>query len=525
MSDRRHWIFLLILVILSLIGMAALWRSTPYGLGLVNDSATYVEGGTSLLAGKGYVRISGGGEVKPITHFPPLFSLGLAGIGLIGLDLVQGARVVITVLFGVDILLVGLSVHKISHSMGFALLGALLLAVSDLHLGVFSYALSEPLFITLMLAAYLSLGRSIDHPHWSWSALTGLFLSLAYLTRYAGVSLFVTVLLVIICLRPPHMLKRAGIILAGALLPISVWGVYGLVSGGSWSFGNRQLLWHPVSWNSLFEALKNLLTWIAPTSLMAAGPMWGRTLSLCSLLLVPCLFAWLVWVIWNRTKVSKQQEKLEGSFTLAFTQALHILVYLCFLGITLTFFDASTPLNDRILSVIYIPEIILFSSAMAWLWNRIQGRMVVLRWFLVALCLLLVGFSIKDGYAAVNQLGREGQGFAHRGIQDSAAIEAIRLMPPTIIYSNKPGAIFLLTGKPAYVAPTPMDPVTGQSRANFSNDLAQMQQRVKDGQALLVLFGLRNSTDQEEIDLFTILADNLSVLTDYGDIIVFGTSP
>ncbi|OGO61415.1 MAG: hypothetical protein A2032_03350 [Chloroflexi bacterium RBG_19FT_COMBO_49_13] len=98
-------------------------------------------------------------------------------------------------------------------------------------------------------------------------------------------------------------------------------------------------------------------------------------------------------------------------------------------------------------------------------------------------------------------------------------------MPPTIIYSNKPGAIFLLTGKPAYVAPTPMDPVTGQSRANFSNDLAQMQQRVKDGQALLVLFGLRNSTDQEEIDLFTILADNLSVLTDYGDIIVFGTSP
>jgi hypothetical protein len=162
---------------------------------------------------------------------------------------------------------------------------------------------------------------------------------------------------------------------------------------------------------------------------------------------------------------------------------------------------------------------------MAWLWNRIQGKMVVLRWFLVALCLLLVGFSITDGYAAVNQLGREGQGFAHRGIQDSPAIEAIRLMPPTIIYSNKPGAIFLLTDKPAYVAPTPMDPVTGQTRANFNNDLAQMQQRVRDGQALLVLFGLRNSTDQEEIDLFTILADNLSVLTDYGDIIVFGTSP
>ena len=134
-------------------------------------------------------------------------------------------------------------------------------------------------------------------------------------------------------------------------------------------------------------------------------------------------------------------------------------------------------------------------------------------------------FSVKDGYNAVNQLGREGQGFAHRGIQDSAAIEAIRLMPPTIIYSNKPGAIFLLTAKPAYVAPTPIDPVTGQSRSNFSNDLAQMQQRVRDRQAILVLFGLRNSADQDEVDLFTILADDLYVQADYGDIIVFGTSP
>ena len=44
MSDRRPWIFLLILVILSLFGMMDLWCSTPYGLGLVNDSATYVEG-------------------------------------------------------------------------------------------------------------------------------------------------------------------------------------------------------------------------------------------------------------------------------------------------------------------------------------------------------------------------------------------------------------------------------------------------------------------------------------------------
>ena len=237
MTKRRRWIFLLILVGLSFIGMTALWRSTPYGLGLVNDSATYVEGATNLMAGKGYVRISGGGEIKPITHFPPLFSILLAGMGLAGMNLLVAARVLITLLFGVDILLVGVSVYRISHSIGFACLGALLLAVSDLHLGVYSFALSEPLFLTLMLAAYLLLSLTFDHPHWSWPLLTGLILSLAYLTRYAGVSLIITTGLVLVLLKPTQLLKRAGIMLAGVFLPILAWMVYGMVISWIWFVG------------------------------------------------------------------------------------------------------------------------------------------------------------------------------------------------------------------------------------------------------------------------------------------------
>ena len=419
MTGRRWWIFLLVLVSLSLIGMLAIWRSTPYGMGLVNDSATYIEGASSILAGKGYVRISGGGEIKPITHFPPVFSIFLAGLGLAGMDLLQGARVLITILFGVDILLVGLSVYKISWSMGFAIFGALLLAVSDLQLGVYSFALSEPLFITLMLASFLCLSQSFDRSHWGWSALTGLLLSLAYLTRYAGASLFITALLVMIFMRPKQFLKRTGIMLAGALLPILFWMLYGRFTGATGTLGNRQLLWHPLSFDTLFEALKNLLTWIAPNDMLAAGSLWGRSLSLISLLLLPALAAWLGWAIWQRSKVAKPKQEPGGNLALAFTQVLHILVYVGFLIISLTFFDASTPINDRILSIIYIPEIILFSSAMAWLWSRLIGRLAVLRWVLVVFCLLLMVFSVKDGYAAVNQLGREGQGFAHRGIRDS----------------------------------------------------------------------------------------------------------
>jgi hypothetical protein len=369
------------------------------------------------------------------------------------------------------------------------------------------------------------LSHSFDRLHWGWSALTGLLLSLAYLTRYAGASLFITALLVIVFMRPMQSVKRAVILLSGALLPILTWMLYGQFTGGTGSFGNRQLLWHPLSLDTFFEALKNLLTWIAPNDLLAASSLWGRSLSLISLLLLPSMAVWLGWAVWRRIKTAKHKQEPGGDLALAFTHGLHILVYVGFLVISLTFFDASTPLNDRILSVIYIPEIILFSSAMGWLWNWLNGRLAVFRWILIVFCLLLMLFSVKDGYAVVNQLGREGQGFAHRGISDSPAIKNIRGMPPIVIYSNKPGAIFLLTGKAAYVTPTPMDPVSGQARSNFNEDLVKMQQRVRDGEAILVLFGLRNSQDPDEMNLFDTLSDDLRILADYGDILIFGISP
>jgi hypothetical protein len=267
LTRRSKLLFVLALLAISLGGMLALWRSTPFGLGLVNDSSYYVEGAANLLAGKGFVRFSGGGELKPITHFPPLFSLALAGFGLAGMDLLAGARLLITILFGLDILLVGLSIYRISRSGLFALFGALILACSDVFLGVFSFALSEPLFLTLMLVAFLVLAESFARGGWVWPLLAGFLLSLAYLARYAGVSLFVTALLAIFLLQSNSPTSRAGkgffhrfpfreslLLLAGACLPVLAWNLYNLITSLTGSLSNRQVAWHPVSFKALFEA-------------------------------------------------------------------------------------------------------------------------------------------------------------------------------------------------------------------------------------------------------------------------------
>jgi hypothetical protein len=538
LTRRSKILFALALLAVSLGGMAALWRSTPFGLGLVNDSSYYVEGAANFLAGKGFVRFSGGGELKPITHFPPLFSLALAGFGLAGMDLLAGARLLITLLFGIDILLVGLSVYQISQSALFALFGALVLACSDVFLGVFSFALSEPLFLTLMLVAFLVLAQSFAQRGWLWPLLAGFLLSLAYLARYAGVSLFITALLAVILLQSSSPTPRTDaslfnrspfrevfLLLVGAFLPMLAWNLYNLITSHSGALSNRQVAWHPVSFKVLFEALKNLLTWAAPNDLLRSFPISGQLLSLFSLLLLPALLGWLAWVIWQRLKNPGESQAPAGSLALAFTHALHIPVYLAFLVISLSFFDASTPLDDRILSVIYLPGIILFASGLAWVWRALTNRAVFFRLLLGGFCVLFLLFSVKDGAAAVAQLGAQGQGFAHQGWRESQTIQAILDLPAIMLYSNKPTAIYLLTGRNAYIIPTPTDSVTGLDRSNYTADRDLIQQRVLQGQALLILFGLRNSQDASEAALFQDLSAGLPVLADYGDGVIFGLAP
>ena len=519
MSRSSRLIFYILLILIALLGMAALWRSTPYGLGLVNDSAYYIEGADNLLAGKGYVRTSGGGEVKPITHFPPFFSIMLAAFSLSGLELLPAARWLVTLLFGLTILLTGLSAQRISRSPVFGLLGAFLLASSDVFLGVFSMALSEPLFLALMLAAFLALANGLERPSWGWLACAGVLLSLTTLTRYAGASLYLVAILAVLLfqrVRAARPWKALGWLLAGGLpLPL-IWMLVSRLAGGGEAVGNRLVTWHPPGARMLFEAAKNLLTWLAPDDLLAAAPIFGRLLSLASLLLLPGLLAWLVW------RALPGRTTAPGTSTLAWSLALLAPVYLGFLVLSLTLFDASTPLNERILSPAYLAMLALFAGGLGWVWRWLGERKRRLRWAVAGVALLAAAFSLVDGISAVRQLGSEGQGFAHSGWQESPAIQAVRELPPVTIYCNKATAIYLLTGRSAYVIPTPTDPVTGLERLEFAGDLAEMQQRVLAGEAVMVLFGLRGSADPEEAALYDTLSAGMPILADYGGDMLLG---
>jgi hypothetical protein len=288
-----------------------------------------------------------------------------------------------------------------------------------------------------------------------------------------------------------------------------------LASGG---IGNRQIAWHPMPVSNLFEALKNLLTWLAPDDLLTFQPIFGRALSALSLLLLPAIIAWL---LWSFTKL-QPKDNLVG-MALAFTLALHTLVYVAFLIFSRSLLDASTPFDDRLLSVIYLPGMILFASGLAWLWRLSRERYPVMNWGITFIMIGMVIFSFKDTRDTVAYLSREGIGFTNRGWRESPALHSIEEMSSDLmIYSDRPTAIFLLTGHSAYTIPTSFDPVTASTRPDYQADLQRMHDDILSGRAVLILFDLSESQEPTDVQLVNDLTTGLYLQRDYGTVKIYG---
>lgn len=552
-SDRRLWLYFLGLFAIGIAGVVSLLRSTPYGLGLISDTVAYVNGAENIAKGNGYTITSGSGGYKPITGFPPLLSILLAPFSFLRLDVLKSARILIAVLFGLDIILTGLLVQRISRSLIFSLMGALLLAVSDILLEVYALLLSEPLFITLMLAAFLLFSFYFDDRRSRWLVLSGLMLGLAALARLPGIWVLGSVILTCFMLETDWLylfapssalaprrsvsqrlqvfgksisrpLRESLFILSASLPLILVWVIYTFTLNTG--LGNRSLIWHPIPFTTFIEGFKNLLSWMAPKSLIDIQPFWGRLLSLFSLLLLPGLMVYLVWQVRRRFIRSPSETGVNGATAASVSLATHILVYMIFMVLTISVIDASEPLNSRLLSVIYIPLIIIFASSLSWVWrslSRFNGvSWMGARVLFGAFCLGLVFTSLTDGLAAVEQLSREGLGYANRNIVGSEAIADIRAMPPLSIYSNNSDEILLMTGKPATIIPTPFNPMTTLARPDYMSDVNDLRQRVLQGEALLVLFDMNNKSNAYKYSIYKTLTTGLPLMKDYGNIQIFG---
>lgn len=473
-ADRPRPALLGILLI-ALLACGLVWANTRWGVGLRGDSYMYVSGARNLAAGLGYSRVSGGGEVKPITHFPPLYSMVLAGLALPGWDAVDAARGLAVVLMGVNTALVAVLSWRSAQRPWAGVVGALLFGLNPLFLDVGSWAMAEPLFLALISATFLALVAAEGGPA-RRAVLPGLLAGLACLTRYAGVAAIVAGLGFFLWPQPERRpaWRHAASYFTAAVLPVAAWMARNIAVSGTTT--NRMIAWHPITASKAAEAGATFSEWILP-DIMVAREGWLAWMGIA----VGLAFLAVAGMAVLRSEPPHAERATSVPVRAG---SWFVLAYAAVLLGNLLVLDSSTPLDARILSPLLMALVPMIVCGLVQAWGH-PGRVPKITLALAAL-VLLTGFA-EDDRRLLDQGWLRGWGFSHRLWKSSALLQAIRELPPTTLYTNEPDLVYFHTGRAGYIIFGGTDPVTGAPRAGYDEWLSNARRDLSDGRAVLVL--------------------------------------
>ncbi|MEN6411089.1 MAG: glycosyltransferase family 39 protein [Anaerolineaceae bacterium] len=507
-SQVSFWV---ILCAMAVAGFLLIQYSTPIGLGLTNDSSSYLSGARNILTGDGYTRISGKGEYKPITHFPPGYSLSIAVFSKLGLEAQRAARLENILLFSFTMILSSIILWRMTGSKWYSLLGALFVFTSQVTVYSHIFLLSEPLFLFVSGLALLCAAIYIENKKWIYLFAAGLLTCFSYLTRYVGLAVYVTIILALLVLLPEWKQKiRSSLVFLLISLPGTVlWSLRNMSL--SLNPTNRNFIYHPINPDEIHVGLTNFWSFFLPNRWMPRNPQTvGWILGLVGMGVL--IFAGVIFA-WSRYKREDSGHQYKRQSVL-FMFGLYSLAYMVMLFISMTFFDSSTKFELRIL----VPALLTGALfLLGWLGQWVLSRSTGMKFIVI---ILLVGLFVSMGLdlrGDVRTYHEDGQGFLAMNWRISKSLAYIKTLPEDqVLYSNRSTVIYLLTGRTAYVLPTPVDDVTQQPRPDYQSDLENLRQDVQEGARIVIFY-----PDDLDQDWIAELTQGMQLIERTSDGIVF----
>lgn len=462
-----------------------------HGIGISPDSVVYIAGARNLLAGKGFSLPSGNATVDPITHHAPFYSMLLAGIGVFGPDPIVSARWLNAGLLSLNLFAGAWIVGKRGRPYGIlAILGILLLLSFPNMIEIHSMAWTEPLFILLSLLAGMWMDKALDGKavyFWLAAAMIGA----GFLTRYAGAALIPAGVLVFFLFTPGNLWKRVvrsvsfGLISA---IPGVLWAARNYYVADT--AANREFLFHPPTLSQLLEGLNTVSSWLlvpeGATALLKAIPI----------LIVGLLIGVYLYQNYALGHSSIQQSRSPAIFF------IFMLAYGGFVLFSLTFFDANTPLDGRILSPVFVWSLMVVLQALSWFLTTIKRHPVMMASGAAIAGLILftlLGSSVPYGMNAY----REGLGFNTSSWAQSESLAAVKKLPENLIlYTNSIEAVYIQTDRMANRVPSKYQSANRRENPDYDFEMANMVKEIRSGKAVIVwLDGFQRETLPSEDEL------------------------
>ena len=452
--------FFLILSFFAVLSLALTYFATKWGAWVFPDSIAYIEVARNFIAGNGLSLQAPDGSFNILRHYPPLYPIILSLSACIGIDPLEGARVLCLIVSALSIFVWGKCAQAVLLNNKLALLFAALLVLSPQWLGQHGMALSDPLFTLLLGLIVLIVQENFEEEELSLLAAIAILTSLCVLTRYAGGAVAAWVVLVLVYLKR-DCLRRIFKFVLFCGLPVFAWVFY--VQNNS--EGIRSLAYHPPSGQKLLGLLNTLGVWIVPT---ATGNFLLIVGGLVSLVVLFFLLQYL----------RQKEVPLIFSFPA---------IYLLFIIFSASFLDAGIPFNQRIL----FPAFPVFLLCVFYLAsNFIQSRGVLSA---LAFAVLIGLVFFIETYSLVKKRNAEGLGFASPKWYNSEIVRQVKNLDPSIgLYSNAPDAISLFTGRNTHSLPIWAKPGTREPSSTYKQEMGHLVYRMSEQGYQIVYF--RNIT-------------------------------
>jgi len=467
---------------LAALGGVVLVAATPWGLGLSPDSVVYIGAARSLAQGNGLSLPTDLAAMAPLVHYPPLYPALLAMTSFSGLDVIAAAKWLNVFLFCANVFLAGIIGYRASGLFPFAILSAGLVATAFPMALVHSMVWSEPLFMVCQSAALLFLLSYLrECVRWKLMA-AAVATGLSVLGRYAGVSLVISGAAAILWFGAERWKKKffdAGIFLAVSLLPIGLWAARNQWVAGTST--DRNIGFHPAGLGELSAAVDTIGAWFSA--------FWTSSTDIQLLSFCVVTIGGLA-ISFSRPKLGVRHAPANaGDLKIASSlMALVGVTYLVLLFLTISLFDAQTPVDSRLLAPCYVPSLLFVVSAWMISTRHWQERASV-RFVAPAVGLLIIGLQLPATLNWLRQHYRQGIGYSSREWQESETIEQLATkMPSVLIYSNAPDVVYTLLGRPAAMIPRRSNTASNMPNASYHAEIEQMRTTVRAANGVIVFF-------------------------------------
>lgn len=437
-----------------------------FGLGVTPDSVNYIQIAQSISDGNGLTINN-----ELITHWPPGYPLLLSFTSeILGLNILDAGKflnLILFILYGWTFKSI-LDEFKFSSPLKHTLLITLLIGLPST---VSVFAWSELPFFVFINGALLYFVKSLKRPDNKLLIFAGVFSFCALMTRYAAAGFiigFVAWYLLLFLRGDRSQFKRLFLYLLPIAFGLILWNLWTSAHGADHS--NRALTVHIVPYYKIWLSIKEVTYWFA-------NNLIAKVIFVC--LLISTVFLSYM----GRIDILPRLKSKVNNILLI---GLLMLTYYTGILISISFFDAYTPLDERILSPLFPFLIIIIGLVLN---EVLEGKTRPTLYIICTLLSLSCFVSSKNTWKDHYQKGSIYTGELFNGYKAIIKDQVMNFKGNT--YSN--GAEFLqfVTGNNNVKSlPEKISPYSLLSREDFSINFEQVKKEIQEEKAQIIYFNI-----------------------------------